>query len=114
MRVNKIENSVTGWINVQSAVKDSLSSYESRKRKAGTLHSHVSVLDPEACMEKYGENGKSFSSEKNLQGLFFCAEPYITLPYFTKNEHHAHACVPLELALSISYTLSTQAEQSRL
>lgn len=50
-QVNKIKNSVTGRIKAQSAVKDGLSSHENKKRKAGTLHSHVSAVDPEACME---------------------------------------------------------------
>lgn len=51
---------------VQTAVKDRLSSHENRKRKAGTLHSHVSALDPEACMGYIWENRNSFTSEKIL------------------------------------------------
>lgn len=99
---------MTGQIKVQSAVKDRLSSHENRKRKAGTLHSHVSALDPEACME-YIWRKPTVSVLKNTCRVcfFFCAKSDITLPYFSKNENKAHGCVPLELALSISYTLST-------
>lgn len=50
-----------------------------------------------------GETGTVSDLKKILQGFFSpCAEPEITLPYFTKNERHAHARVPLELALRIS------------
>lgn len=59
-QVNHIENRVTGRIRVQSAGKDRLRSHENRKREAVTLHSHVTALDPVACMKVYGRKQEPF------------------------------------------------------
>lgn len=53
-------------------MKDRSGSHKNRERKAGTMHSHVSALDPEACMEEYGgETGTVSVLKKNPAGFFF-------------------------------------------
>lgn len=62
-------------------MKDRSGSHENRKRKAGTMHSHVSALDPEACMEEYGGETGTVSDLKKSCRVFFSPALNLKSPF---------------------------------